>query len=406
MKFDVVQLLARMAETGTAPQDGCTLFGVGYEGTFESLRETYLVDRFNRGRAAEKFVVGPFGSGKTHFVRQLMEIARDLGCVTSEVQLNKDVDFTKNLLVYQEVVRDIRVGTGGERGIAGLIRSCLDEVQRKAEEDDDLVRAWIEGVDKRSYRLQEFGYVMRLGLEAHRRNDEERMREAERWLSGSVTDAGLARKLNVSRVTRQQEGTFGRRALHSLFQFVRHASLHGTVLTFGEAEQGFDVDRRRRDRIFSVLQSEINAIADLEDGPALIIYAFTPDMLESMDGFPALQQRVRDPGSGMGFFDGNVHAPVISLDKRKDAAQELVQIGTRLVSLLYERSGIPVKAHRAGVEAAVKEQALQIAKVDESASNRRTMIKQTCTLLLNALEGKELTARSERTREEPEEDEV
>ena len=106
MRIDIVSLLEQMAETGTAPRDGCQLFGVGYENVFHSLREKYLEERFTKGRAAEKFVVGPFGSGKTHFLRQLMEIARDLDCATSEVQLSKGRGF------YQE---HARVPGGGAR---------------------------------------------------------------------------------------------------------------------------------------------------------------------------------------------------------------------------------------------------------------------------------------------------
>ncbi len=113
MAVDVIAMIERMAEYGTAPHDGCALFGVGYDEAFARLRSKYFEARFARGDSAEKFVVGPFGSGKTHFLRQLMEIARALECVTAEVTLNKDLDFTKSLIVYREVVRAMRAGLPG-----------------------------------------------------------------------------------------------------------------------------------------------------------------------------------------------------------------------------------------------------------------------------------------------------
>ena len=73
-------MFERISENGTAPSEGCKLFGVGYEEAFERLKRKYIIERFERGDSAEKFVHGPFGSGKTHFLRQLMEIAREARC--------------------------------------------------------------------------------------------------------------------------------------------------------------------------------------------------------------------------------------------------------------------------------------------------------------------------------------
>ena len=104
---DVIGILETVAENGHAPKSGCGLFGVGYEDAFTRLKEKYLVERFGRGGSAEKFVIGPFGSGKTHFLRELLEIAQTEDCVSSEVALNKDIDFTHALTTYKEVVREL-----------------------------------------------------------------------------------------------------------------------------------------------------------------------------------------------------------------------------------------------------------------------------------------------------------
>jgi hypothetical protein len=92
---DVLAMIERLAEYGTAPNDGCALFGVGYDEAFARLRSKYLEARFARGDSAEKFIIGPFGSGKTHFLRQLMELARDLDCVTAEVRSTKTSTLPK-----------------------------------------------------------------------------------------------------------------------------------------------------------------------------------------------------------------------------------------------------------------------------------------------------------------------
>lgn len=383
---DVLAMIERMAEYGTAPNDGCALFGVGYEDAFERLKRKYLEARFARGDSAEKFVVGPFGSGKTHFLRQLMEIARELGCATAEVALNKDLDFTKSLVVYREVTREIRVPGAEERGIRALLLAALERVRAGAPGNDvladRLVAGWVAGLDKVDFELDTFGRVARRGLEGWLREDEAGFGAACRWLEGEMGDRALARGLGLTPVSKSEEGLHGRRALLTLFQFVRHAGFRGTVVSYDEAEQGLDVPRRDLPRILSRLQSNINAVADLKQGSALVLYAFEPALIERMDQFPALQQRVADPGAGYGFFDGNTLAPRIDLTYRRGPRRELRDIGFRLTDLLYDHTGGSLAAERREVLAVVDELADEIARADATSGSRRTMVKRTCALLI------------------------
>src|SRR3954468_5115119 len=208
MPVDVIAMIERMAEYGTAPSDGCALFGVGYEEAFERLRNKYLEARFERGDSAEKFVVGPFGSGKTHFLRQLMEIARGMDCVTAEVALNKDLDFTKSLVVYREVTRELRTPGAGERGIRALLAAALEQVRGRAAGNealaDRLVAGWIAGLDKADFELETFGRVLRQGLRAQLREDEAVFVAACRWLDGEVSDRAVAKELGLTSVAKAE----------------------------------------------------------------------------------------------------------------------------------------------------------------------------------------------------------
>src|SRR5690349_9858359 len=122
----------RLAMHGTAPVDGCSVLGVGYDDAFERLRRRFIIDRFDRGGSLEKFVIGPFGSGKTHFLRQLSEMARAEGCVTAEVALTRDVDVVNALTVYKEVANEIRRPDTMETGIRTLLAACISRVRESA----------------------------------------------------------------------------------------------------------------------------------------------------------------------------------------------------------------------------------------------------------------------------------
>jgi hypothetical protein len=383
---DVLAMIERLAEYGTAPNDGCALFGVGYDEAFARLRSKYLEARFARGDSAEKFIIGPFGSGKTHFLRQLMELARDLDCVTAEVALNKDLDFTKSLVVYREVTRELRVPGAAERGIPALLNASLEQVRSKAAGNDALadrlVAGWVAGLDKADFELETSGRVAQAGLEAALREDEATFTAACRWLEGDVADRALARQLALTPVAKSEENLYGRRMLLTLCQFIRSAGFRGTVIGYDEAEQGLDVPRRDLPKILSRLQSNINGVADLQHGSALVLYAFEPSIVERLDQFPALQQRVADPGPGYGFFEGNTLAARIDLTRRDDPVHELRAIGRRLAELSFQHAREEVIAQRRNVLALVDDLAEEIATADPTSASRRTMVKRTCAMLV------------------------
>jgi hypothetical protein len=294
------------------------------------------------------------------------------------------------MVVYREVASEIRAPGSDQRGIKTLLLAALDRVRAQAgtneAQADVLARAWIAGLDKHDFELEAFGRVARRGLESYVERDLDTFGAACRWLSGDVGDRVLARDLATSVVSKSEENIHGNRAMLSLFQFARAAGFRGTVVTFDEAEQGLSVSRKQMDRIFSMLQSRINAIADLKKGSALIVYAFTPDLVEQMERMAALQQRVSDPGPGMGFFDGNTLAPRIDLTRRDNPVQELREMGRRYVNLAYDHPAWKCSVPRDSLLNTIDRLAAEISMEEISSSSRRTMAKRTCATLVRALE--------------------
>ena len=175
----------------------------------------------------------------------------------------------------------------------------------------------------------------------------------------------------------------------SLFQFIRHAGFKGTVVGFDEAEQGLSVDKKKTEKILSMLMSGIEAITNLNGGSALLVYALTPDLVDKMKSFAALSQRVSSP-RGRGFFDGNTLAPLIDL-RRGDPLQDLQRIGSKLVEVFYEVFGpVEIEVPREKTLAAIDKIASDIVEINLSSSNRRDMVKTTCLILLGVLETGEL----------------
>ncbi|HHY90669.1 MAG TPA: DUF2791 family P-loop domain-containing protein [Clostridiales bacterium] len=392
-KDTFVSILERMATYGTAPEEGCSVFGVGYENVFLKLKNKYLIEQFRRGMSSEKFVVGPFGSGKTHFLRHFMEIARDMDCVTAEVILNKDIDFTKSLIVYGEIVRGIRTPLYREHGIQTLLQAALDKACSPISDSsmkDMIVHAWIKGLDKIDFKYKTFGVVVKKALLAKLNEDDVVFDSCCRWLEGDINDRSLAKELNVPKIDAGSNNLYAKNMMLSLFQFIRHAGFNGTVVCFDEAEQGLSVDKKKTEKILSMLQAGINAIADLQNGSAMLMYAFTPDLVEKMKSFAALQQRIWSP-SGRSFADGNVLAPLIDLTIR-DPLQDLRNIGRKLVSVFFDKFGGEVQTSKDKLFAYVDKIASDILEKEISSSNRRDMVKNVCSFLLEVLETEQIYA--------------
>ncbi len=386
MKLDVYDIFGHMAATGQAPPEGCSLFGVGYDDAFERLRVEYFSRAFKRGATAQKFVVGPFGSGKTHFLRHLQEIARNESCVIAEVPLTKQVDFTRSLVRYQEVATRVQPPISKRSGMRALLEACLENVRAKiavgGSVADAATRGWAEALAREDFALSMYARVASRTLLALLESDEETADAGVQWLEGSVADTAIAKRLGVTKVVSTRADLHGQQALHSMFQLVRAAGFRGTLVCFDEAEQGLTVDRKRQERVMQILQADSNAFDLLTGAGALVVYAITPDVERRMMDFAALQQRIMDPGPGFGFFDGFTLAPVIDLTGHRDVSRDLVSIGRQLARVYWERVAPNTDGPPAEAQRQLDDMAREVAENNPTAGSRREMVKRACAWLL------------------------
>lgn len=382
---EIASMFRQMASKGTAPNRGCNLFSVGYEDYFERLSREYLKKGFKRLWSSEKFIVGSYGSGKTHFLRHLQFIAEGLTCVTSEVKLSKDIDFTRYLSVFREVARTITPPGSKQSGIPALLRCatqriCLKHGNATGQDQLEVVSQWCHSQDEHQFAYPDFARALKRALLALSKQDLAAFDRLCRWLSGEFGNRSLSRELDLPTVEKADQNRAAGTALFTLGQFNRRAHFRGTVIAFDEAEQGLDLDRKRFGVILSMLQSTINSLADLDNGALFILYAFTPDLLERFQEFPALQQRII---SSRSFLEGNTFAPVIPLDRGGQVTGDLELIAKRLCDLYFQYFDLETE-EMATVRADCLSIATAIATQSASITSRRQMVKAVCERLLSA----------------------
>jgi hypothetical protein len=395
-KNEIIYMIEDMASTGIAPVDGCSLFGVGNDEFINIIKEVYLEKRFNRGASDEKFVIGPFGSGKTHFVNQLSEIARLMGCVTSTVSLTKNVNVLSDYDIYWQIVQNIRSPNTPGSGIENLLITCLERFKNVAKEQtkeqtnpkeaaNSLLKNWIDGLETDSeFKYDMFGRVAKLALDALQKDDKEMFHAAAHWISGDFQNKEYSKMLNVQRFTQSERNLLATRVSLSLYQLIKKSGFLGTVIVFDEAEQGFSISTKKKGILYSLLLSQINSIVALKGGSVLLLYAIHPSIKEDMMNNDALKSRVEHL---FPFSRDAPFAPCIEIDpsnsSREDILKELIAIGNKLTDLLYESTERPITIQKQETYESIKTLAERTIDQDSSRSSRRMMVKHTCTILAN-----------------------
>lgn len=341
----IIEVIQHIAQYGQPPASGIRLFSAGYEEVFNLLEENILDNLvIERGNGVEKYIVGNYGTGKTHFLRQVQEIAMEKGLFTSEVHLNRDVNHLNSLMIYREFAETINHRDQESRGIRHLIRLCVKKMEEDAERvivNGNIEELLLERVNniKNNVDLGDGRYkkVLCIAIEASILDQDDRFSNACSWLEGNFADTRISRMLNIARVESRELNIFCQKAILSLCKFLKLCGFAGTVICYDEAELTMNLKQRDFNKILDALRQLLDRTVTEEGVGLLRLYAFTPDVIERMMLYPALQQRISDPDHNRGFTEGNPLSPQINLEKPFDTIQRTQDnfrdIGYKMVDL-------------------------------------------------------------------------
>jgi polynucleotide 5'-kinase involved in rRNA processing len=79
------QIVEVLGSSGTPPAKGVQYFNVGNRSLLDALDQFYFSSYLQDGGAAYKMVVGDYGSGKSHFLYCLRDLAWERGFAVSKV---------------------------------------------------------------------------------------------------------------------------------------------------------------------------------------------------------------------------------------------------------------------------------------------------------------------------------
>ena len=340
-------ILHRLAQNGTLddPEVAARL-STGLDG-FLTRWEREVLPFVAAGGAELRFVEGPYGRGKTHFLQALEISAQRAGFLTSRVECGmQQKPFGSLAETYRAIANNMSVGcaarNSGGTGLGGIF---------SAVSADQLTRFQNSARGNPAYRnlVVAYGKRMQAGsprdpvtqnLRALLHNDSNR-RVTFRELFEIAGRLGVRLQRPIGKIGKRNAAVW----LRSLLTLPRQLGFKGLVVLFDET--GADLSFRSHFGSFGDHQQHLANLRNLVDQLATggtpgcsVIYATTRDLVEiARQDYPALSQRVerREEMNGFAATSRNPRAIWCRLDELTDPAPDVPeffeQLSQKLVAL-------------------------------------------------------------------------
>jgi len=336
-------IIETLGSFGTPPVRGIQHFNVGNQSLLDALDDFYLSSYLQDGGAAYKMVVGDYGSGKSHFLYCLRDVAWARNFAVAKVDLSPvETPYNDQKKVYEAVAQNIiwheaEEQFSDETGLTRFLQGTLERVVGVDLSLETLSNPLYRGlvdtleatvVDSPAYQTAVLAY-----FDSLIRDNEERLDSLSRWLMGEVTSPDDTKVLREVGVTGKINKPNAFRMLRSLCQVIRALSYTGLILLFDEVDRMASVGGKAEKLATDTLREVIDRTR--EDLPgSMFVYAVPPQFISDVvPKYPALQQRVRAPGR---FGRINHFSPLISLDHLDlDENDLMLAIGEKLIPI-YE----------------------------------------------------------------------
>ena len=336
-------IIETLGSFGTPPTRGVHHFNVGNQSLLDALDTFYLSSYLQDGGAAYKMVVGDYGSGKSHFLYCLRDIAWERGFAVAKVDLSPvETPYNDQKKVYEAVAQNLiwhepAEGVSDETGLMRFLQGTLERIVGGALSletlSNPLYRGLVDTLEATAVDSPPYQAAVLATFDALIRDNDERLESLSRWLMGETTTPDDTKILREVGVTGKINKPNAFRMLRSLCQMIRALSYSGLILLFDEVDRMSSVGGKAEKLATDTLREVIDRTR--EDLPgAMFVYAVPPQFINDIvPKYPALQQRVRAPGR---FSRVNHFSPLISLDHLDLSEDDLMlAIGEKLIPI-YE----------------------------------------------------------------------
>ncbi len=278
----------------------------------------YLDAAKNDELSAVRFIIGEYGSGKTHFLRMTAHMALERRFVVCEVTLSREVRLDRFQTVWQKIIENLATpeSEGKPEGMQGLLNRWCQQITQSP----DQLTQTLSTLEQAPHLDPDFRQALRGYLIAYIQAED---RDSYlQWFKGDA--------IKPKGVRGHIETKNARAMLRSLLEFLRLIGYSGLVLFLDELEVIMEQNSKVRDSSYDALRQFIDGSDNLRS--FLLLCSATPSMrTNNQKGFPsyaALWQRLG------GMLDGwarkDYRAITVMLDEVPLSEADLVELARRL----------------------------------------------------------------------------
>lgn len=314
---DAIQIIQHIKSGTPPPARLISYIHVGRQRWVEGM-EWYLDMAKEVDLSAVRFIVGEYGSGKTHFLRMTTHLALQRHFAVCEITLGRDIRLDRFDTVWREMMSKLATpeSEGEPEGIEAILNRWCREIQNLEQ-----LRTTLSALDSISQLDPDFRKAIRGYLRAY--FQEEDRDTYLQWLKGdAIRPEGVRTRIDRASA---------RAMLRSLIHLFKHLGYSGLILFLDEMELIRNFDARTRDANYDTLRQFIDGAGNLQS--FLLLCSLTPIMLtdnqRGMPAYPALWARI---GGMLGEIKGDYRAITVNLEsaEAKMTDEDLYEIARRL----------------------------------------------------------------------------
>lgn len=295
----IIEIVGR----GNPPEYGFQYFTAGLDTYLNIIEEEYLKSFIKDGGSAFKMVIGTYGSGKTHFLYCIRELAWKYNYITSYITLSPEhTPFHRLEQVYKEIVANLvypqppeDLLSGYNRGIEAIIKKWYDEkfqeLSKKLTRDDIPSELNTYASSLGPYESISFKNAIKEAFIALSEKREEEFTLIMQWLKG---ENPLKNMLKDFKIFEKIDKSTAFKMIRSLTQWIREIGYSGIIVLMDEAEQIPSMSSKQKSLLLQNLRELIDEVGHANFKNTMWFYA-VPDE-NFLDGrsqiYEALRQRV------------------------------------------------------------------------------------------------------------------
>jgi hypothetical protein len=297
------EAILQSLRAGVVPRRGLQHVQVGRQIELEMLIRD--VERVGGGGSCVRFIIGPYGSGKTFFLALLRSIALEKKLVTAHADLSPDRRLYSTgghaRALYAELMRNLATRSKPEGGalsavVERFVTSAIGEAKSRQVSPATVIAERMSALSE-MVGGYDFAQVVECYWKAHDTGDEPMKSNAIRWLRAEYTAKTDARRALGVRTIVDDENGYDH--LKLMARFVRLAGYGGLMVCLDELVNLYKLanGRARNTNYEQILRIVNDCLQGTAEGLG-IMFGGTPEFLtdarRGLYSYPALQSRLAE----------------------------------------------------------------------------------------------------------------